>query len=175
MTLIDQIRQTIARYAMLAPGDQLGVAVSGGADSLCLLHALVELQGELSLHLSVIHVDHNLRGPQSQADAEFVHKCAQQHSLPFHIRKLDLAPHRGNLEQEARHARYRFFRELIQDGTVARVALGHTRSDQAETVLFRLLRGSGSAGLAGIRPVTDFGIIRPLLQVTRLQVEGGIL
>ncbi len=159
---------------MLRPGDHLGIAVSGGADSLCLLHLLLELRAELDLTLAVIHIDHNLRGPQSQADAQFVHKSAQQLSLPFHSRTLDLDPHRGNLEQEARRARYAFFRDLIRDGAVNKVALGHTRTDQAETVLFRFLRGAGSAGLAGIRPVTDFGIIRPLLQVTRRQVEDWL-
>jgi tRNA(Ile)-lysidine synthase len=94
--------------------------------------------------------------------------------LPFHSRQLELALGHGNLEQEARRARYRYFRELIRSGIVHKIALGHTRSDQAETVLFRLLRGSGSAGLAGIRPVTDSGLIRPLLHVTRVQVEGWL-
>ena len=81
---------------------------------------------------------------------------------------------RDNLEQEARHARYGFFRELIQASAVQKVAVGHTRSDQAETVLYRLLRGAGSAGLVGIRPVTDFGVVRPLLQVTRRAVEDWL-
>ena len=171
MTLLDQIRQTIARYRMLHPGDRLGLAVSGGADSLCLLYALFELRAEFGLTLSVIHIDHQLRGARSQADAQFVHNSAQQLSLPFHLHTLDLALQRGNLEQEARRARYQFFQRLIRDGVVDKVALGHTRSDQAETVLYRLLRGAGSAGLAGIRPVTDTGMIRPLLQVTRVHVE----
>lgn len=141
---------------------------------MCLLHVFLELQAEFALTLSVIHVDHNLRGPESQADAQFVHKSAQQFGLAFHLRTLDLAAARGNLEQEARRARYRFFRDLIRDGVVRKIALGHTRSDQAETVLFRLLRGAGSAGLAGIRPVTNSGIIRPLIQVTRRQVEDWL-
>lgn len=170
MSFLDRIRHTIARYQLLQPGDHVGVAVSGGADSVCLLHVLFELRAEFALQLSVIHVDHNLRGPDSQADAQFVHNCAQQLGLPFHIRTLDL-PRQGNLEQAARHARYRFFRELVDAGTVQKVAVGHTRSDQAETVLFRLLRGAGSAGLAGIRPLTDTGVIRPLLSVTRPDVE----
>jgi tRNA(Ile)-lysidine synthase len=170
VTFSDQICTTVDRYDMLHPGDRIGVAVSGGADSLCLLHVLVELRSKYNLTLSVIHIDHGLRGAQSQADAQFVHKSAQQLGLPFHLRTLDLAVCRGNLEQEARRARYQFFRDLMHDGVVQRVALGHTRSDQAETVLFRLLRGAGSGGLAGIRPVTKSGIIRPLLQVTRSQV-----
>ena len=171
MTFLDQIRRTIARYDMLRPGDGVGIAVSGGADSLCLLYVLFELRPEFNLSLSVIHIDHNLRGGESQADAQFVHKSAQQLGLPFHLRNLDLDRHRGNLEQEARRARHAFFHELIRTGVVQKVALGHTRSDQAETILFRLLRGSGSAGFSGIRPVTDDGFMRPLLQVTRPQVE----
>ena len=169
--LPDQVRETIARYRMLTPGLRLGVAVSGGADSVCLLHVVLQLRSEFNLSLAVIHIDHNLRGPQSQADAQFVHNLAQQLGLPFHIRRLSLDREVGNLEQEGRRARYQFFRDLVQEGAVEKVALGHTRSDQAETVLFRFLRGSGSEGLAGIRPVTDSGIVRPLIQVTRPQVE----
>jgi tRNA(Ile)-lysidine synthase len=174
VTLLDQIRQTIARYSMFHHGERLGVAVSGGADSLCLLHALLALQPEFALDLSILHVDHNLRGPESRADAQFVHNCAQHLGLPFHLTTLALDLGSGNLEQEARRARHGFFLGLIRSGVVQKVALGHTRSDQAETVLFRLLRGAGSAGLAGIRPVTSSGLVRPLLQVTRLQVEGWL-
>ena len=174
MSFLDRIRQTIARFDMLHAGDNLGVAVSGGADSVCLLHVLLDLRAEFGLSLTVIHVDHNLRGAESQADAQFVHALAQQLSAPFHLRTLELDLRRGNLEQEARRARYGFFRDLIRAGAVQKVAVGHTRSDQAETVLYRLLRGAGSAGLAGIRPVTDFGVVRPLLQVTRREVEDWL-
>ncbi len=173
-TFLDRVRQTIARHAMLTQGETVGVAVSGGADSLCLLHVLLELRAEFGLNLAIIHIDHNLRGEQSQADAQFVLETAQQLSLPFHLRTLAPGRAGGNLEQEGRRARYRFFRELIHSGAVQKVALGHTQSDQAETVLFRLLRGSGSAGLAGIRPVTNFGIVRPLLSVTRAEVEDWL-
>ena len=174
MSFLDRIRRTIARYSMLQPGDRLGIAVSGGADSVCLLHVLLELRQEFSLTLSVIHIDHNLRGAESQADAQFVHNLAQRLALPFHLRTLDLSGRRGNLEQEARRARYAIFRDLVRDGLSQKVAVGHTRSDQAETVLYRLLRGAGSAGLAGIRPVTDFCVVRPLLQVTRPEVENWL-
>src|SRR5439155_12054186 len=91
--------------------------------------------------------------------------------LPATFRAADLAAPAENLEQAARRARLAFFREMIQSGAVDRVATGHTRSDQAETVLFRFLRGSGTAGLAGIRPVADPGIIRPLIEVDRGQIE----
>jgi len=171
MSFLDRIRRTIARYDMLHTGDKLGVAVSGGADSVCLLHALLDLRAEFGLSLAVLHVDHRLRGAESQADAQFVHQLAQELGAPFHLRTLDLDLRHGNLEQEARRARYGFFRELIREGAVQKVAVGHTRSDQAETVLYRLLRGAGSAGLAGIHPVADWGLVRPLLEVTRQDVE----
>jgi tRNA(Ile)-lysidine synthase len=166
----DLILQTIQRYQMLGAGDRVGVAVSGGVDSVCLFHVLLELRSQLDLKLSVIHVNHHLRGAESQEDERFVGEMAERFGLTLHSRDLDLQSAHGNLEQEARRGRYAFFHELLK-GQVNKVALGHTRSDQAETVLFRLLRGAGSAGLAGIRPVTNWGLVRPLIRATRSDVE----
>jgi len=154
---------------MLTAGMRVGVAVSGGADSVCLLHALMELAPRWDLRLSVLHLDHGLRGEESRADAEFVRELATRAGLPAVVRNADLGVS-GNLEQAARAARLAFFRESMARGAADRVATGHTRSDQAETVLYRLLRGAGSAGLAGIRPVTADGIIRPLIDVDREEV-----
>jgi len=168
---LERIAQTIERHGMLARGRRIGVAVSGGADSVCLLEALLELAPRWDLSLSVLHVNHGLRGEESREDAEFVRGLAAQHGLAFHLRDVELAGSPGNLEQAARRARLAFFRELIENGTLDSVALGHTSSDQAETVLFRFLRGSGTAGLAGIHPVTEPGIVRPLLDVDRAAVE----
>jgi len=170
--LLNRISQTIERYAMLQSGQRVGVAVSGGADSVCLLYALRELAPRWKLSLHVLHLDHGLRGAESRNDAEFVRRLAAHLALPVTIRAVDLSSHAGNLEQAGRQTRVAFFRELIQSGEVDRVALGHTRNDQAETVLFRFLRGAGTAGLAGIRPVTSDGIIRPLLETDRSEVEA---
>ena len=159
---------TIERYGMFAPGQRTGVAVSGGADSVCLLHVLLELGWPC---LTVLHLDHGLRGEESRADAAFVRELARALGLAVVAREASL-PTDGNLEQNARRARLSFFRETIASGVVDRVAVGHTRSDQAETVLFRLLRGSGTAGLAGVRPVTADGIVRPLIEVERGDVEA---
>ncbi len=156
---------------MIAPGMRLGVAVSGGADSVCLLHLLLELAAARDLHLTVLHLNHRLRGPESDADAAFVRDLALNLCLPAVLRDSDVAAIPGNLEQAARAARLAFFRQMIASGAVDRVAVGHTASDQAETVLYRFLRGSGSAGLAGVRPVTSSGIIRPLLAIERSEVE----
>src|ERR1017187_5104647 len=140
---------------MFTPGDRVAVAVSGGADSVCLLHVLLELAIRWDLILGVLHVNHNLRGDASRGDAEFVRSLAAELHLPFTLHQLDLSNCAGNVEQSARDARLAFFHDHLARGLATRVALGHTRSDQAETVLFRFLRGSGATGLAAMRPVTD--------------------
>jgi tRNA(Ile)-lysidine synthase len=172
--LQDRVLGTITRRHMFSPDQRAGVAVSGGADSVCLLHILHELAPRWNLHLSVIHIDHGIRGAASQADAEFVCALAKSFALPFHLRRANVPAIDDNLEQAARQVRLDFFRELIGSGTLDRIATGHTRSDQAETVLYRVLRGTGLTGLAGIRPVTEDGIVRPLLYSTRAEVRAWL-
>lgn len=173
--MIERVAAAIERYAMFRPGDRVGVGVSGGADSVCLLYLLRELAPRWALRLSVLHLDHGLRGEASRQDAEFVRDLAARLELPFHLEVTDVARRRaeagGNLEQVGRNARREFFLQFLRAGAVDRVALGHTRSDQAETVLFRLLRGAGPGGLAGILPVTAEGFVRPLLDVSRQEVR----
>jgi tRNA(Ile)-lysidine synthase len=152
---------------MLAGCRRLGVAVSGGGDSVALLHLLAGLAPRLGVALVVLHLDHGLRGEESRQDAGFVAEVAGSLGLPVESRAVPLAGSAGNLEQAARDARREFFRDAMARGLADRVATGHTRSDQAETVLFRMLRGSGLAGLAGILPVTSEGLIRPLLEISR--------
>jgi tRNA(Ile)-lysidine synthase len=167
-SLLQRVAATIDRHRMFAPGQRLGVAVSGGADSVCLLHVLLELR---TACLTVLHLDHGLRGEESRTDAAFVQDMAATLGLPVIAREAVIA-RSGNLEQNARRARQAFFHEAMASGAVERVAVGHTRSDQAETVLFRLLRGSGTAGLSGARPVTTEGLVRPLIEVDRAEVEA---
>ncbi len=142
----------------------IGVAVSGGADSIYLLHHLMER----GVRVTALHVNHQLRGEESDADEQFVRALG----VPVLVHAAPLQG--GNLEQAAREARYGWFRQLIQQGIADQVALGHTRSDQAETVLFRFLRGAGSAGLAGIRPETTDGFLRPLLHLTREEIRESL-
>jgi tRNA(Ile)-lysidine synthase len=174
-TMLDRIVRTITRYRMFEPDQRAGVAVSGGADSVCLLHVLRELALRWNLSLTVLHLDHNLRGDESRADAEFVARLAARLGLPFELGHADVAALRretgDNLEQAARHARLRFFRGFLEAGRFDRIALGHTLSDQAETVLFRFLRGAATAGLSGIRPTTGDGLVRPLIEIERAGVE----
>ena len=156
---------------MFENGSNLGVAVSGGADSVFLLHLLRDLAPRWNLRLSVVHIEHGIRGTDSTADAEFVRQLARSFDLPFHLHTVNVTAIQDNLEQAARNARREFFTELISQGTVERIATGHTRNDQAETVLFRILRGSGLTGLTGILPVTMEGIVRPLLEADRAEIE----
>ncbi len=147
---------------------KIAVAVSGGADSLFLLTAL----HQLNRSHAVIHLNHKLRGPESDADEAFVRALAAQHALPFHTAALP--PPEGNTEQEARRLRYNFFNACIARNLCDTVATGHTLDVQAETVLFRFLRGSGTAGLSGIRPTTTEGIIRPLLEIRRQDIRAWL-
>lgn len=177
--MIDAARTYIQRHGLLQPGDRVGVAVSGGADSVALLHVLLRLRAELGIVISVVHFNHQIRGAASDADEQFVAHLATEHKLDFHSARGD-SPTRAtrqkeSLETAARELRYAFFRELISAGKLNKIALAHTMDDQAETVLMRLLRGAGTRGMAGIYPQRseDAAIfIRPLLETRRAKIES---
>lgn len=153
---------------MLRAGERVAVAVSGGPDSVALLGVLVELREELGILLSVVHVNHGLRGAESEGDEAFTRDLAGSWGLECLVERAALGT--GNIEQEGRKFRLQLFSRLIAEGRVDKVATGHTRTDQAETVLFRFLRGAGTAGLAGIHPVLEGRIVRPLIEVERGEV-----
>lgn len=165
-----EVLSTIRRHRMMQAGDRVGVAVSGGGDSVALLFLLEELRAELGITLLVLHLNHQLRGAESEADEQFVAELARSHGLEFISARCDVAAEARrlgqNLEEIARQLRYGFFQEVAQSGRVTRVAVAHTADDQAETVLARLLRGTGPTGLAGIYPVVG-AVVRPLLDVRR--------
>lgn len=172
--MLDRVAEFIGRHRMFETGQRVGVAVSGGADSVFLLHALHELGAHWNLKLSVVHVEHGIRGADSTADAEFVGRLAASFALPFYLHSADVPAMRNNLEQAARNARHGFYRELLASSVLDRIATGHTHNDQAETVLYRMLRGSGLAGLAGILPVTAEQVVRPILQLQRCEIEAWL-
>ena len=151
--------------------------MSGGADSVALLRALIELRGELGLVLSVVHFNHKLRAEESEGDERFVEELARSYGLPFHRSEANtktFAREKAlSIEAAARDLRYAFFGKLIKDGVLDKVATAHTLDDQAETVLFRVIRGTGTSGLAGILPrlkVGEGAIVRPILGVPRVEV-----
>lgn len=150
----------------------IGVAVSGGADSVALLHALRQLLPDRPL--AAVHLNHRLRESDSDLDEDFVRGLARDLDIGLFVRREDVAQTATssgrNIEETGRRCRYRYFRELIKRGACDVVATAHTRSDQAETVLFRLLRGSGGNGLSAIWPFRRPGIVRPMLDVSRSEV-----
>jgi len=160
---------------LIRAGERVGIAVSGGADSVALLHLLLELREELGCVLCAVHFNHKLRGRASEADEEFVARLAAKHSLEFYVARENIAARtkreRGNLEEVARRARYAFFELLAQEGRLARVAVAHTADDQAETVLAHILRGTGLAGLGGIHPTSGV-VVRPLLGIRRADLRA---
>ena len=173
--LISALKKTIRKYGMLQAGDKVVVGVSGGADSMALLHSLCEIRPGLHLSLIVAHLDHGLR-PGGEKEAAFVRRAARKMGAPFFHRKADVRAWREEkrltVEEAARDLRYAFLLETARSSGASRIALGHTADDQAESVLMRLLRGSGTRGLSGIPPVRDGIFIRPLIEVTREDVES---
>jgi len=175
--VIDQVRQYIRRQHLLQPGDRVAVAVSGGADSVALLRILLELRPELGIVLSVAHFHHGIRGAEADSDQQFVRELAERFGLELNTGAGDVPAHahaqKSSLETAARELRHRWFAQLVSEGKADKIATAHTLDDQAETVLMRLLRGTGSLGLAGIFPVQEQrSLVRPLLTVTRREIES---
>ncbi|MFP4477573.1 MAG: tRNA lysidine(34) synthetase TilS [Desulfatibacillaceae bacterium] len=160
----------IRRHGMFGPGGRVLVGVSGGPDSVALLHVLCALAPEWRLSLGVAHADHGLR-EDSGADAGFVRELAADAGLPFYGGTLDIPSAPGtNLEDAARRARYGFLLQTAAGHGYGKVAVGHHADDNAETVLMNFLRGSGPPGLGGAAPVRGDGVVRPLLEVGRADV-----
>ena len=161
------------RWSLLAPEDRVLVAVSGGPDSLCLLHVLwTEREARGLGEVTAAHLDHGLRGEESAAEADWLAAWCQERRIACHVGRVDLGARRGQSVQEAaRTARYKFLEEAAARVGADKIATGHTRDDQAETVLGNILRGTGLDGLRGI-PEQRGKIVRPLLGVTRREVEA---
>jgi len=174
--LIATVLNTIKRYDMFESGDSVVVGVSGGPDSVCLLRILDDLSARLSIRLVVACLDHSTRDGESQRDADFVQRLADGMQLECHVNKVDVAalkPAGVSFEVAARDFRYEFLESVAKTTRSAKVAVGHTANDQAETVLMRLLSGTGLRGLAGIRPVRPLGdviLVRPLIDVKRSEI-----
>lgn len=167
-----KVQSYIAKEQLLTPGDHVILAVSGGKDSMAMLHALHALSNSLGITLSAAHMNHGLRGEESRRDAEFVSRYCAANNIPCTVEEADAAAyaetHGLGIEEAARTLRYRFLEAL--DPT-AKIATAHTAEDNLETVLMHLLRGSGLHGLTGIPPRRG-RIIRPLLSVSRREIEA---
>ena len=167
--------KAMEQIRLLREGDRVGVAVSGGADSVALLLLLVELRKRMSLWLVVLHFNHQLRGRAALEDQKFVARLAETLKLPFLVGSADVRAlakgDKANVEDAARRARYSFFAQASGEQNLDKIAVAHTADDQAETVLAHILRGSGITGLGGIHPQVG-KVIRPLLSVSRAELRS---
>ena len=168
-----KMAETIQKYGMIQPGEKIAVAVSGGPDSMALLYLLYNFRKELRCSLHVAHLDHTLRGQESEDDAQYVREHAEKLNLPITVEVADvkkMITSKESLESGARRVRYEFYERVMADARADKVAQGHNSDDQAETVMMRLLRGSGAHGLGGIPPVRD-NFIRPLIEISRSEID----
>jgi tRNA(Ile)-lysidine synthase len=178
LTLEQRVLRFIKEKRLISTGQKLVVAVSGGPDSICMLDILAKLHRELSLELHIAHLNHQLRGEASDADARYVADLSTRYEIPATMESRDVDAYRRQyrltLEEAAREVRYAFLAEVAGSIGTEQVAVGHTRDDQVETILMHLLRGSGIRGLRGLLPVSrwrsgkdSITIIRPLLEISR--------
>ena len=176
---MNPLAESVKRHRLLSNGDRVLVAVSGGADSVALLHVLYDLRAELELELEIAHLQHGIRGEEAREDARFVVRMAANLGLPVHLKEINLRQTKsdagkGNLEALAREERYHFFATVAREQGISKVATAHTRDDQAETVLMWFLRGAGRKGLGGMSAITHLKVgltvIRPLLDISKAEI-----
>jgi tRNA(Ile)-lysidine synthase len=171
--ILSRVKGTIQHNHMIEPHDHIGVAVSGGIDSVVLLDILAGLREELHISLTILHLNHGIRGEEAERDQRFVQALSKEYALPCCDKEVDCPSYMQerslSLQVAARELRYLFFEEAIQTHGLAKVAIGQTADDQAETVLMRFLTGGGARGLKGIPPLRG-PYIRPLLDVWRAEL-----
>ena len=174
--LLNQVRKTIDRYHLLEKGDRLIVGVSAGMDSMVLFYLLNTFRQEFDLSLIVAHINHGLRPEESEKEAELVQKESGRLGLPFEYGQFNVKEFQRvggiSLQDAARRIRFHFFKGLLSKYDAQKIALGHHADDQVETILLRLMRGSGLKGLKGMLPIREGRVIRPLLEVGREEIES---
>jgi len=173
--ILDRIKKTIQEYKLLEKKDRILIAYSGGVDSTGLLNLLLELREGWSFELFLGHFNHKLRHTADE-DEQFVKRIAQKYSLPIFVGSKDVRSYarakKLNIEEAGRKLRYDFLKKTALKIGGAKIATGHTKTDQAETFLMRLMRGSGLRGLGGIFPLVEGMIIRPLIHVEHKDIEA---
>ncbi|MBU1864379.1 MAG: tRNA lysidine(34) synthetase TilS [Candidatus Omnitrophica bacterium] len=177
LPLEQNVLDTVRMYRMCKKGEKLLVAVSGGVDSMVLLRSLFYLRKKIGITLQVVHFNHQLRGAKAKRDEEFVRWVAKRMNMKVTVGTRNVRRyarhHKRSLEEAARLCRYDYFVKTAKKYGIQKLALGHTQDDQAETVLMRVIKGTGIKGLAAIRPVLQYGnatVIRPLIMSNRNEI-----
>lgn len=174
--LIHKVKKYIDKNQLLADGHSVLACVSGGADSVCLLDVLFQLQSEYHLKIYVAHVNHMLRDEESDCDEQFVKTLCKTYNVPFFAKHADVAKlakeNKITCEEAGRKVRYDFFTSLKQELSIDKIATAHNKNDNVETVCMRFVRGTGVNGLGGIPAENDLNVIRPLLSVSRQEIES---
>ena len=173
--VFEKVLSTINKHNLISDGDKIVIGLSGGPDSVCLLHILNRLKGKLDIELYVAHLNHQIRGIEAQKDALYVSTICEEMGITYFLKSIDVPKYcKDNglsIEEGARKLRYEMFNEIKQKTKSNKIAIGHNLNDQAETVLMRIMRGTGLQGLRGIEYARENGIIRPLLDIERKDIE----
>lgn len=169
-----KILETIKKYNLIQENDSIVIGVSGGPDSICLLHILNELKSELNFKIYVAHINHMIR-KEADEETEYVQEFCNKLGIECYIKRIDVVKIANNLkrgtEETGRQIRYQFFNEILEKTKSNKIATAHNNNDKVETILMNILRGSGTSGLKGIEAIRDNKYIRPLIEVTREEVE----
>lgn len=174
----EEILKTIKKYNLIQNGDKIVVGLSGGPDSISLINVLNEIRNEetyeLKFDLVAAHINHNIR-EEAKSDEDFVVKYCKEKNIEIHVLSIDInkkaKEEKKGTEEAGRNARYKFFEEILTKTKANKIATAHTANDNAETVLMNIIRGSGTSGLKGIRPIRENKFIRPLIETTREEIE----
>ena len=172
----DKVLKTINEYKLIQNGDRIVVGVSGGPDSICLINLLYKIknEGKIDFELCVCHINHMIR-KEASSDEEFVKQYCEARKIPFFVKHAKVEKISKELkigtEEAGRKVRYEFFEEVLKKTNSNKIATAHTKNDNAETVLMNIIRGSGTSGLKGIRPIRDEVYIKPLIDIAREEIE----
>ncbi|MDO5556409.1 MAG: tRNA lysidine(34) synthetase TilS, partial [Clostridia bacterium] len=169
-----KVLQTIKKNKLIQNGEAIVVGVSGGPDSICLLHVLNELKNELNFKIYVAHINHMIR-KEADEETEYVKEFCEKLEIEYYIKKVDVIKKanvlKKGIEETGRNVRYQFFNEILEKTNSNKIATAHNNNDKIETILMNILRGSGMSGLKGIEPMRNSKYIRPLIEIERNEIE----